>query len=124
MKFIAIPTLMVLLFIQTFSTWMMILDYNINKNYIATKLCKNRLRPQLHCNGQCVLMKKIKQQEEREQNVPGTLKLEILKVVVSSSSFFADIHPSIPLTKKVFLPLVNSGKPVDRTSPIFHPPAV
>ena len=40
--------------------------FELNKNYIATKLCENRNKPWLHCNGRCYLMKKLKQAEEKQ----------------------------------------------------------
>ena len=43
----------------------MTMDYEIHlPEYIAQ--CINKDRPELHCNGQCVLMKKIKEQEKEE----------------------------------------------------------
>lgn len=41
------------------------MDYQINlPEYIAK--CINKDRPEMHCDGQCVLMKKIKDQEKQE----------------------------------------------------------
>lgn len=42
--------------------------FELNKKYIATKLCENRNKPWLHCNGRCYLMKKLKQAEEKQSN--------------------------------------------------------
>ena len=42
--------------------------FELNRNYIAAKLCENRNKPWLHCNGKCYFMKKIKQAEEKEKN--------------------------------------------------------
>lgn len=41
--------------------------FELNKNYIAAKLCENRDRPWLHCNGKCYLLKKVKQAEQKEE---------------------------------------------------------
>jgi hypothetical protein len=35
--------------------------FKLNQSYITAKLCENRDKPLLHCNGKCYLMKKIKQ---------------------------------------------------------------
>lgn len=41
------------------------MEYQIHlPEYLAK--CINKARPQLHCNGQCVLMEKMKQQEKEE----------------------------------------------------------
>lgn len=45
--------------------------YGANKQRIAEELCENRNRPELHCNGQCVLMKKLKALEDREAKGAG-----------------------------------------------------
>lgn len=43
----------------------MTVEYQIHlPEYIAK--CINKDQPQLHCNGQCVLMKKIEEKEEKE----------------------------------------------------------
>ncbi|HEY8783292.1 MAG TPA: hypothetical protein VIM16_16825 [Mucilaginibacter sp.] len=42
--------------------------FKLNQTYIAAKLCENRNKPWLHCNGKCYLMKKIKQAEEKQNN--------------------------------------------------------
>ena len=61
MKFIAAPILILLLVTQTFSKWVVVISFNLNRDYIAKNLCENRYRPVLKCNGNCVLMKKMKQ---------------------------------------------------------------
>ena len=73
MKFVA-PILIILIMTQIFSKWIMIAEYNINRNYIARVLCENRNRPKLHCNGKCMLMKKMAEEEDRS-STPGTIKL-------------------------------------------------
>ena len=52
----------------SFSRFFIYAGYELNKNYIATKLCENRNKPWLHCNGKCYLMKKIRQAEEKQNN--------------------------------------------------------
>ena len=50
----------------SFSRFFLYAGYELNKNYIAAKLCENRNKPWLHCNGKCYLIKKIKQAEEKQ----------------------------------------------------------
>lgn len=40
--------------------------FKLNQNYIAAKLCENRNKPWMHCNGKCYLMKKLKQLNEKQ----------------------------------------------------------
>ncbi|MEO8949137.1 MAG: hypothetical protein ABI308_12060 [Mucilaginibacter sp.] len=42
--------------------------FKLNQSYIASKLCENRNKPWLHCNGHCYLMTKIKQAEDKQNN--------------------------------------------------------
>lgn len=42
--------------------------FNLNQNYIASKLCENRGKPWMHCNGKCYFMKTIRQAERNERN--------------------------------------------------------
>ena len=41
--------------------------FEINSSYIAKELCVNKNKPELHCNGKCFLMKKLKLAEEKEK---------------------------------------------------------
>lgn len=124
MKFIAVPILMLLIMSQTFSNWFMIMSFKLNQEYIAKNLCENRYRPQLNCKGNCVLMKKLRQQEKEEQNSPAALKLDISTVVISSRSFFATIDKPAIVVSRAYILLYNIGKPVSRSSSIFHPPSL
>jgi hypothetical protein len=53
---------------SSFSRFFIYAGFEMNKSYIATKLCENRDKPWLHCNGKCYLMKKIKQAEDKQSN--------------------------------------------------------
>lgn len=123
MKLAAVPILILLIMTQVFSKWFMVLSFKINQDYIAKNLCENRYRPKLNCKGNCVLMKKLKQEEKKEQNAPITIKLETTSVVVSSKSFFATVESPVEIITASSPFATNSGKPVDRTGDIFHPPS-
>lgn len=107
---------------QTFSQWFVLGAFKINQAYIAKNTCENRFRPQMHCNGNCVLMKKLKEQEKEEQNSQGSVKLEVSTVVLSSRSFFPALPATLFYCYKSSFPAFNTGNPIDRTSAIFHPP--
>lgn len=124
MKFIAVPILILLLLVQTFSTWVVVAAFNINRDYIAKNLCENRYKPQLNCKGNCVLMKKLKEKEEQEQKTPESVKLEITSLVLSSKSFFATLETPVILSLTNYGIATNSGKSVDISASFFHPPSV
>src|SRR5690349_15854617 len=52
---------------QSFQGTFLIVGYYTNRSEFL-KNCENKLRPALHCNGQCVLMKKLRAQEKQEQH--------------------------------------------------------
>jgi hypothetical protein len=67
------PVTILLIFIvavQTFSKCLVILGYEINKDYISKNLCVNRSKPSCCCKGKCVLGKKLAN-DESQQQVPG-----------------------------------------------------
>ena len=47
--------------------------YQLNKKMIADKLCINKNKPELHCNGKCYLSKQFKKAEENEKRQSQTL---------------------------------------------------
>jgi hypothetical protein len=101
---------------------MVVITFNINREYIANKLCENRDQPKLNCKGKCVMMKKMKQEEKKEQEGAGINKIEINSLTLSSKSFFAtDVAPVYISNKPYFLP-GNTGKPIDRSGDFFRPP--
>lgn len=86
--------------VQSFRQPFIMLGYYANKAAFA-KNCENKAKPMLHCNGKCQAMKKLQQQEKKDQDMPDTRndgKFEVL----SSKSFFPSVDPliiSIPNTK-------------------------
>jgi hypothetical protein len=69
MKYKITAVLLIIVIVSSsFSRFFIFAGFELNKSYIATKLCENRNRPWMHCNGKCYLMKKIKQAEEKQNN--------------------------------------------------------
>jgi len=95
--------------------------FEMNQGYIVKELCINRDQPQLHCNGKCYLMKKLKQAQEKEQKQENqNLKIQLQEAIVTLPfSFkqyaFAVIHLRVPRT---------TGMPVSQINSIFHPPQI
>lgn len=65
-SFIAVFLLTALMF-STFSRQFIYAGFELNQDYISSKLCENRDKPELQCAGKCYLMKKLKQAEEKEK---------------------------------------------------------
>lgn len=58
--------LIVLVTLTNFSRLFIYAGYELNQEYIVTELCENRDTPELNCNGQCYLSKKLIQAAEKE----------------------------------------------------------
>lgn len=121
MKRVIIPILILLMLAQTFSQWLIVLDYQINKDYIARVLCENKNRPKLKCNGKCQMMKKLAEEEKQQQS--SELRAGNQSLIVSASAHFATLQkPTVSETLIEYqeLPVPHT---VTRSYAIFHPPA-
>lgn len=106
---------------QTFNQGLYCLDYLVRKKQYMER-CINKARPQLHCNGKCQLMKKMQEQQKKEQGQAPELKLASRAEAISSKSFFPSGCLPAPVLKAANLPVTVIGSPVDRPSAFFHPP--
>ncbi|SDN10446.1 hypothetical protein SAMN05421820_106176 [Pedobacter steynii] len=98
------------------------LAFKMNQDYIANALCENKDKPQMHCNGRCVLAKKLQQAEQNEEkqraqsqekaNVLFFCKLNRLKVAECLLS----------LQRREFNPFYLHFKPSSFSNDIFKPP--
>lgn len=105
--------------VQSFDKLFVILDYQINKSEFLAA-CVNKARPSMHCNGQCLLMKKIQTKENEKQKNPE-LKLENkYEVFTAFENNVSFVH--IPKPETLRFHEIKTGTPVDYYSPIFHPP--
>lgn len=113
-------TILLLAFVsQTFAGPFVMLDYFMNTAAYA-KNCINKTRPKMHCNGKCQAMKKIQEEEKKEQQ-NAERKAEAKVQVLSSRSFFASIQPVTTIILKATAfeleyPLT------DMSYAFFHPP--
>lgn len=76
--------------LPTFSQWGTIAYYKVNKEYITRVLCQNRDKPQLHCNGKCYLAKKLKEQQQKQdqQTSDRVESIPVLQLFASPLAFF------------------------------------
>ncbi len=106
--------------LSVFAQGVVVLHYYINKAYIAKNLCENRSRPMLHCDGKCVLAKKLAAQE-KEQQESGMFFTEKFEVVSVGSNF---IELPLPFFKELPIAAGNyRSKPLSQGfTTIFQPP--
>lgn len=105
--------------IQMFSGQFITLDYYLNTGAYV-KNCVNKARPKMHCNGKCQAMKKIQQQESKDQQNTER-KQDGSNTVLSSGSSFCTVTALLLLKLKVSSLAITPGI-ADRSLSVFHPP--
>ena len=123
MKVIAIPILILLILSQTFSKWLLIAQYNFNKEYIAKNFCENKSRPAIKCNGKCQLMKKMAADENTgtNQQNPNPGKEKTAELLYFENIASIDLKAAVrnPAEFQDYCLAIH----VSPCFPIFHPPA-
>jgi hypothetical protein len=109
--------------IQNISKTFIVLNFQINREYVAKNLCEKKEVENNCCQGSCHLKKELKKEEKKEQ-VPGA---SLLKDKSETQLFFQtinvlNIYNSISeLTKCTHY---EKSKPASVSFSIFHPPRV
>lgn len=62
---------------------MPLIEYQVNKEYIASVLCENRNEPALACNGKCYLEKQVKESQEKSSHEHSLPQIDFTKYPVS-----------------------------------------
>ena len=105
---------------QCFSKLGILISYELNKDYIARVLCINKDKPEMHCNGQCYLHKKMQQDTEHKQQGQSTTgsKME-LSLFCSTHQHMAGPDPL--MSRLLYAPLLIKTYPTPARA-ILHPP--
>ncbi|OWK68821.1 hypothetical protein [Pedobacter sp. AJM] len=77
-------------FTSNFSGLFVYAGYEMNRDYITSNLCINRNKPQMHCQGKCYLMRKVKEAEQNENNKSAKTALDQLSI-----SFCQNTHTPV-----------------------------
>ena len=96
------------------------IDFKLNQDYIAKVLCINRDKPELQCNGHCILMQKIKKVQETTHSQEDQTNHKQLLEVFCENLF--DFNP-IPffLEQESLIP-DDENSPTSYHTVLFHPP--
>ena len=107
---------------QSSSKLGIILAFKINQDYIASAFCENKDKPEIHCNGRCVLAKKLKQAEQNEEK-QRTENLEKANVLFFCKLNRLEVNESSVDPKTAdFNAFYLRFKPSSFTNDIFKPP--
>ena len=120
MKGLLVPILLLLLMMQAFSKWMILLEYELNKEYIAAKLCENKARPILKCKGKCQLAKKLAAEDASSNTTNYQAKFQEVAFTDNWLSLLA-VPPSTAASSVHAVYVSHSF--TEPHFPIFHPPA-
>lgn len=120
LRFLSAFILLIGLLAQTFSKAVIVLDYYVNRDYIAKNLCENRDKPTMNCCGKCQLKKKLKQEDKKDEQNPER-RAESRSEVFEETTFNAVVTiPFVAITRtyRAYTAAVVTGV---QAVP-FHPP--
>ncbi|MBS1918496.1 MAG: hypothetical protein JST87_19690 [Bacteroidetes bacterium] len=104
---------------STFNKAIVLLDYRVNQNFIASTLCENRNKPQCCCHGKCFLKKQLQKDEDGSKNNSSVSKDK------SDVQLFCEENenPAFALLRKTQYSFAYIEKKYTNfPSSIFHPP--
>ena len=118
--------LLVLISVKTILVPVVYLDFELRKDFIIQNLCENRFKPQMNCNGQCYLAKKLHKIAEdnatKETQKQGASMKKILEEVFETTPLFSyDVRCKNLSQKSNYPPLM--AHPQSFTLSLFQPPA-
>ena len=120
-RYIISSLLLASLLLQCFQVPMMVVNYYTNKQEFLAN-CENKSRPELACEGKCILMKKLKAAEQKEEQEKKETKGSGSADILSSRCFFAnELSLSIKYTEQDYS-FHDAGQIIDRPYHPFHPP--
>ena len=100
-----------------------LIEYNVNKEYIASVLCENRDKPQLDCQGKCYLKKQIQKTKKSDSHEHPIPQIDLSKYPVSLISNY-----TYKLNEVIIIPDNNfqekSVKTNHYSASLFRPPIV
>lgn len=93
--------------------------YSINKEYIATILCINKAKPEMHCDGKCYLKKQVEKADDVSKTTGNTRE--------KSETFLAEIlltesNQNVLKKEQLKYPPICCKAPTSPAFSIFQPP--
>lgn len=108
--------------LQSNTTFLICTSFYYNQNYIEKYLCVQRSMANNNCHGQCYLAKKLKAQQEHEQE---NFKVNLQESSPIESYRFCFDRPLSTEFPKTDYSLYNSNLfPKDEIGALFRPPLV
>jgi hypothetical protein len=106
------------LLLQNFSRSLIVMQFKVNQSFIASTLCENRDKPQMHCNGRCHLKKELDRDAQQDQNNNNNKEKYEVMFVEAIQSFSAAPLPD----QIIFVSFYKDPCPNTPVCSVFHPP--
>ncbi len=94
-------------------------SYQLNKEYIASVLCTNKDKPELHCDGKCFLDIKLKELEQKNKQEQENLKKLVETIIPEYAEVVLPLFEN-PVSSST--PFYLQQKPIAKVNAVFHPP--
>jgi hypothetical protein len=82
--------LAVIILLRMMAMPLSLLDYSLNRQFIAGNLCENRTKTEMHCGGSCYLNKQLARSNESQES--SGQKTTVKNVVLDYFEPIAHIH--------------------------------
>lgn len=107
---------------QTFNKPFIVVDYYAN-NDAYQQACINKAKPKMNCKGKCQMMKKLQEEEKKEQEIPHA-RPDTKTEVFSADNFAYEIKTPSVLIHNTFNEMLTQQTLASFQPSIFHPPQV
>ena len=109
-----------IMLLQSNMTLLICTSFYYNQNYIEKYLCVQRSMKNNSCHGQCYLMKKIKAQQENEQE---NFKVHFHEALAIDPAPVQSLLPiTVSLKKEIYNLYTSNLYPQDYLFQVFQPP--
>lgn len=114
--------LVVVILAQPLGRLYVFFSFKINQDYIARVLCENKNRPELHCNGECVLMQKLKKLDERKSEEKAQLLSQMNEILYTTVSFSWETKSILTIVENLRYPTVTVIGDLQKYASKLHKP--
>ena len=117
-KQITAGLLLVVISLQILNRVVIYIDYYTN-TAAYFKNCENKAKMSMHCNGKCQMMKKIQQQEKKDQQNPE--RRNGMDELIADKSSYITFNINTSLSGQLYYPC-NDNRIAAMPRSYFHPP--
>lgn len=96
--------------------------FQLNQDYIVKNLCVNRNRPEMHCNGRCYLMSKLKQVNEKEKKQAARDNLNRMETSFLQRAYMINLNAPVTALVVAHFPPYQYTYCSQYITTVFRPP--